>query len=321
MDNNIVLSVIVPIYNGEKHLRRALDSLRNQNIEKAQFLLIDDCSSDLSFDICIEYEALDSRFYVTRNDKNYGVSYSRNRGLSLAKGKYLTFLDCDDWCCKDGYDKMLNELENNHLDFIAANGKTVFENNLKKTRSMVGGNLPLLFNKEEAIKYVFSRFGYKGFLGNKIYKTDIIINQKIKLVEDIYFCEDSCFLIDYLVHCKRCGYINIDCYNYWIDGNNTVERPFSEKQFSFMKAFEYMKVQTKALGCQVRKAIITDHVSSCLYMTKKAVRDKKNDQFIRKMQKVVKSYCIMYIIQHEISIKLKVYALIDVIFPYALKML
>ena len=90
------ISVIVPIYNTEKYLRRCIDSVLAQTYKDFELLLIDDGSTDSSGAICDEYAALDARVSVFHKE-NGGVSDTRNYGLDLAQGKYLMFLDADDF--------------------------------------------------------------------------------------------------------------------------------------------------------------------------------------------------------------------------------
>lgn len=91
-----VVSVIMPAYNASRFLAEAIGSVANQSEENWELLVIDDCSADDSFDIAQRYAARDSRIQVLRNHVNLGVAKTRNRGVELAKGKYVAFLDSDD---------------------------------------------------------------------------------------------------------------------------------------------------------------------------------------------------------------------------------
>lgn len=314
MNNDVLLSVIVPVYNGEQYLERALESLRTQSVVDAQFILIDDCSTDSSLMICQKYQELDDRFIVIHNQQNKGVSYSRNKGIEIAEGEYITFLDCDDWCDPFAYETMIRNLVDNSFDMIAANGNIIFKCHPEKNRSLVLGCIPNCFGRDDAIKYLFSKDGYKGFLVNKIYVSKIIKDNNIRFEDDIYFCEDSCFLTDYLIKCNRCGFLDIECYNYWIDGNNTVEQPFSQKQYSFMKAFEHILNSVRMLPDETINYVIIDYVTSCIYMIKRAERG-NNKASIRKMKSIVQKYLFRYLSNREITIKMKLYAIIVVMFP------
>lgn len=90
------VSVIIPIYNSEKYLKQCLDSVLNQSLHFFELILVDDGSSDKSVKICVEYAQRDSRVQIYQQ-KHQGPGHARNLGLKLAKGKYLSFLDSDDF--------------------------------------------------------------------------------------------------------------------------------------------------------------------------------------------------------------------------------
>ena len=91
-----MISIILPIFNAENYLKRMLESILGQSYQKFECILIDDGSSDSSYSICKEYEEKDTRMRCF-TQKNHGVSYTRNKGISLARGKFIAFLDADDF--------------------------------------------------------------------------------------------------------------------------------------------------------------------------------------------------------------------------------
>ena len=113
--NAKILSVIIPIYNSEKYLRRCLDSILNQGLKQNDYeiILVNDGSVDGSLKICEDYQQkLGSDFIKVVNQSNQGVSVARNNGLNVAQGDYVNFIDSDDYLIPGG----LNYLINNHLD-------------------------------------------------------------------------------------------------------------------------------------------------------------------------------------------------------------
>lgn len=97
----IKVSILVAVYNGEQYLRQCLDSLLGQTLRDIQVVCIDDCSTDGSLALLREYAAKDRRIDVLSLDENHGQAYARNIGLTVVKGEYVTFLDCDDWYSSD----------------------------------------------------------------------------------------------------------------------------------------------------------------------------------------------------------------------------
>lgn len=110
-----MLSVIVPVYNAEKYLRRCVESILNQTFSDLELLLINDGSTDNSGAICDEYAEKDSRIQVFHKT-NGGVSSTRNMGLVLAQGEWVTFVDADDWIETDTFEKVCKRLQEENAD-------------------------------------------------------------------------------------------------------------------------------------------------------------------------------------------------------------
>ena len=97
---NPKVSIIIPVYNAQLHLRRCIDSVLKQDFEDFELILMNDGSTDFSGEICDEYAKKDARIKVTHKE-NTGVSDTRNQAISTATGEYLQFLDSDDWITPD----------------------------------------------------------------------------------------------------------------------------------------------------------------------------------------------------------------------------
>lgn len=124
-----MISVIVPVYNAEKYLRRCLDSLRSQAYHNMEFVLVDDGSSDKSSEICDQYIIKDARFCV-HHQENSGAAAARNAGLAVAKGDWIGFVDSDDYVEPDMYAYLLDLAQRHNAD-IAQCGAIIEENNEK----------------------------------------------------------------------------------------------------------------------------------------------------------------------------------------------
>jgi glycosyltransferase involved in cell wall biosynthesis len=118
---NIKVSVIVPVYNVEPYIRKCLDSLVNQTLQKIEIILINDCSTDGSGAICDEYASADSRIQVIHNAINIRQGLSRNKGIEISRGEYVGFVDPDDWVDLDFYEKLYAYGVEQHAD-IAKGG-------------------------------------------------------------------------------------------------------------------------------------------------------------------------------------------------------
>lgn len=101
------ISIVVPAYKAEKTVGKTLESIRNQTYTNWEAILVNDCSPDGTLTLLESAAAADGRFRVVTNEKNSGVSYSRNRGVQLARGEWIAFLDSDDYWTEDKLEKQL----------------------------------------------------------------------------------------------------------------------------------------------------------------------------------------------------------------------
>ena len=125
MSTNPLVSIIIPVYNVEKYIEETVRSVIGQTYLNWELILIDDGSSDQTYQILQDFT--DERIKIYQNDKNRGPSYTRNRGLSLAKGEYIAFLDSDDLWEKEKLSKQLNFMQKNHHSFTFTSYKLVDE--------------------------------------------------------------------------------------------------------------------------------------------------------------------------------------------------
>ena len=118
MGEKIKISVIIPVYNAEKYLRQCLDSVLSQTLREIEIICVDDASTDGSLAILREYQKTDSRVQVLQNDTSLKAGPSRNKGLRLAKGEYIHFLDADDYLVNDSYEQAYALAHENGADII-----------------------------------------------------------------------------------------------------------------------------------------------------------------------------------------------------------
>ena len=110
------VSVLMPAHNAEKYISEAIESILNQTFEDFEFIIVDDCSTDRTWEIIQEYAKKDKRIVAVRNEKNLKIALTLNRGMNLVKGKYIARMDSDDWSYPDRLQKQ--------FDFMEANPET-----------------------------------------------------------------------------------------------------------------------------------------------------------------------------------------------------
>ncbi|MFK4784384.1 glycosyltransferase family 2 protein [Fusobacterium sp. MFO224] len=132
MGSEKLVSIIIPMYNSEKHIEETIQSVLNQSYKNFEILIIDDLSRDNSREIVKKYMDLDTRIKLIENETNMGVSYSRNLAISLAKGKYVAFLDSDDLWNEDKLAKQIKFMEERNIRFTYTNYRKISENGEKR---------------------------------------------------------------------------------------------------------------------------------------------------------------------------------------------
>lgn len=191
-----MVSIVVPVYNAEKTLRKCVDSILSQEYEDFELILIDDGSADSSGKICDEYAGVDSRIRVIHKE-NSGVSASRNLAIEQARGKYLQFVDSDDWISRDATRSFVERAEQYGCDMVVSDFYRVVDGRMSQK-----GDIPErgVFTLEEYAAYMMKSPAdfYYGVLWNKLYRRDIVMENGIRMDPGIKWCEDFMFNLEYL---------------------------------------------------------------------------------------------------------------------------
>jgi glycosyltransferases involved in cell wall biogenesis len=195
-----MVSIIVPIYNAEQYLRRCVDSILNQEYTDYELLLVNDGSTDASGDICEEYGDQDPRVIVIQKE-NTGVSDSRNRALDRARGKYLQFLDSDDWITPDATRLFVRAAEEYGCDMVISDFYRVVGERLSPKGDIEEEGV---LTREEFAAHMMENPAdfYYGVLWNKLYRRDIVEEHKLRMDTDISWCEDFMFNLEYIRYAK-----------------------------------------------------------------------------------------------------------------------
>lgn len=195
-----MVSIIVPIYNAEQYLRRCVDSILNQEYTDYELLLVNDGSTDASGDICEEYRDRDPRVIVIQKE-NTGVSDSRNRALDRARGKYLQFLDSDDWITPDATRLFVRAAEEYGCDMVISDFYRVVGERLSPKGDIEEEGV---LTREEFAAHMMENPAdfYYGVLWNKLYRRDIVEEHKLRMDTDISWCEDFMFNLEYIRYAK-----------------------------------------------------------------------------------------------------------------------
>lgn len=188
------VSVIVPIYMAERYIKRCIESVIQQSFQDFELILVDDGSLDNCGNICDEYAEKDSRIKVI-HQKNMGVSAARNCGLAVATGKYVVFIDSDDWVKSD----YLRDLLSMDADFVSQSFSVYNESGVFLKEYCCKE-----FHYENRLDNVLEllKAGALGYTFSKRFTLKIIQDNDIKFNNNIDHTEDTLFIIDYLHYAK-----------------------------------------------------------------------------------------------------------------------
>ena len=233
--NQPLVSIILPVYNAQNHLARCVGSICAQTYQNIEIIILNDGSKDQSLPVCEEFRQKDPRILLV-DKANSGVSDTRNLGLKLASGKYVEFVDSDDYLDPDFTERLVAAAEENEADFVIAPYKMVIpagaskpEQVLDKIQDELGvmsvarppevreyGFLPAgVYDKDTfALRLMDKPASYfYSVLWNKLYRRDILTGNDIQFVSEMRWAEDLVFNLRYIQYAER--FVAIDKPGYY----------------------------------------------------------------------------------------------------------
>lgn len=289
-----LISVIVPIYNVEKYLDKCLQSIINQTYKNLEIILVDDGSLDDCPQLCEEYAKRDKRIKVV-HQKNGGLSTARNKGLSLAKGNYIAFVDSDDTIHQQMYEYLYETLKSHEADMsicdynVTYEGSEIENNNIDK----IERNTSVYHGTEIFDNLYGSLAGVTVVAWNKLYRKELFKN--------IHYMEGKIHEDEFIIHrildkAKTVVYLNLPLYNYLQRDSSIMGRNFNVGRLDALEALEdrmeffrhkgYTELYSKTIDCYLN-LLITCYYSAKTYINNNSytfLREKFLD-FYREMDK------------------------------------
>lgn len=234
-NNQPLLTVVIPVYNVEKYLRKCLDSVVNQTFKRLKIICVNDGSTDSSLDILKEYASADPRIEII-DKKNGGQSSARNAGLQITKTDYVAFVDSDDWIEPDTYQMTMSHVEDSDIVLFGTNvvGDAIMDKRESDTeyyRVKYAGRQkltdPIRLNMDVSV-------------WNKIYRTDIINSINLRYPEGMLY-EDYYFFWNYILRCEYAYFVTDKKYNYLRREGSTMARTFKKSK----RAEEHLEIFIK----------------------------------------------------------------------------
>ena len=237
---NPKLSIIIPVYNVEQYLQRCLNSVLNSSFQDFELIIINDGSKDKSEKIILEFvdKYKDKIVYILK--ENEGVSVARNVGIEKAIGKYITFIDSDDYIEPNMFESMIEKIESDNFDIVACDARLVYEDN-NDTRVVSSGYARDLYHKNK-IRETMTIF--YPVMWNKIYRTEIV--KKVKFTSGVWY-EDMEYLLKLYPHINTIGVVKEPLYNY-LQRKNSITYTYNDKLYDIINNMERVIKYYKAEG-------------------------------------------------------------------------
>jgi glycosyltransferase involved in cell wall biosynthesis len=238
--NTVEISVIVPIYRIEKYLPQCIDSLLNQSFLYFELILVDDGSPDNCPQICDDYSKRDKRIKVIHK-KNGGLLSARKAGLKEAKGKYISYVDGDDWVDKFYLDTMFKLAEANDADLVTTGHFREFDGKIETIKPKTAG----VFDEDKLKSSIipnaiyngnFCEHGMSTYVWNKLFKRELLIKVLFDVPNEIIMGEDAAITYSYLAISKSLVVSKIPLYYY------------RQRHDSIVKSIENPKMEYYRLG-------------------------------------------------------------------------
>ena len=279
-----LISIIVPVYNVEKYIRRCVDSLINQTYRNLEIILVDDGSPDNSGAICDEYAKLDSRIKVIHKE-NGGVSSARNVGLDNASGEYIVFLDSDDYMDVDSYSVMYTGLIDKKADIAVVglsqervDGIFVPKYNVDVTE---------VLDKAQTIAEMLKQVKYTCSLCDKLFSSKLIGDTRFD--ETISHNEDLLFVYQLMKNSEKAVYTSKPMYYYCNNEQSASRVSFSDKNTTMLKAQTMVLEDIKENIPEIYDVALTEYVKTVIFNLNSIARSGyQNKEYIEKLRKIVK---------------------------------
>jgi len=238
---SIKVSVIIPVYNAADYLDECIQSLLRQTLQECEFIFINDGSTDDSRSVLESYQCKDSRIVII-NQHNQGVSIARNKGILMANGDYIGFVDADDHIESDMYEVLYDSVTLSDCDVVVSNLESEIEGHrvVSTYPFPVDVMLDKRFIQQELMPY-FLKSDHMNTAVNKLYKRKVIVDHLVFFPGKVALGEDGMFNILFFSSAESMIYIHYSGYHYReVSGSAT--RSIGNKDY-FLRALEVFKAE------------------------------------------------------------------------------
>lgn len=251
----VLVSVIIPVYNAQLHLKKCIDSLLSQTLQSCEFIFVTDGSTDGSQKIIEDFQKADNRIILI-NQENQGVSAARNRGLQIAKGDYIGFVDADDTVSPTHFQTLLEIAQRENTDIVISK-YFIHQKEKQQLSQTIFPESKVLdsdFIQKEIIPHLIQTENLNA-IWNKLFRRELILKNNITFPVGVALGEDGWFNIHAFQHAKSIYFTDLAGYHYFeMEGSatkdfkskNYFERILEEYQLDY-SAFENMDLNSEKI--------------------------------------------------------------------------
>ncbi len=219
-----LVSIIVPAYNASKTIDKCLDSLLNQTLKEIEIIVINDCSKDDTLKKLKKYK---NKIVLIDNKENLGPAGSRNKGLDIAKGKYIGFVDSDDWVATNMFELMSSKMSD-EVDLVACSRINVTKE----------GEKTVINKNKDTDAHKFTKTS--NYNCDKLFKKEIIDKYNLRLPEEYSYAEDFAFGIRYKFYANKMCILEEPLYYYLADSEGSITNSYKRNLLNIIKVLEDM---------------------------------------------------------------------------------
>lgn len=229
------VSIVMPVYNVEKYIERAIKSVLNQSYVDLEFIIVNDRTRDNSMEIAYKYAEIDKRIKIVNKEKNEGLGYARNTGMDLATGRYIYFIDSDDYIEENTIEKCIKKAKENNSDVVIFGYSEDFEENNEVTNRNIFTYEDVVINKQQFEKQFVELFNKTIIHStcNKFYRLDLLKVNNIRF-KKVSMCEDTFFNLELVNKLNNITILSDVLYHYMKRDVETLIVRYNPERFKFM---------------------------------------------------------------------------------------
>lgn len=309
--NNALISIIVPVYNVEKYLRKCLDSLVNQTYKNIEIIIIDDGSTDGSGKIADEYVNAYDNVKVIHTE-NGGLSAARNIGLDNATGEFLAFIDSDDWIDLNTFEVAYKMISSNDYDLSAFAMLPEYDTETEQYISEYDTNN---CRQKELFRLILDADYVCGYVCNKLFKKSLIGD--LRFDESLLSCEDIDFCSKYATKCRNAVYTTAKFYHYRQRNDSmTGEYKYNVRKLSVLTAYENIMPIYKEYDSEDYYKLERNYLKIALNIKGRMILSKvRDDKVINRLERTIKEYYPKVIKDTNNSVNVKANIIFTKLFP------